>query len=531
MDVSALKVTELRAELSKRGLPTKGLKKELSERLQLAVDSEGGIGGTEEGNGEDRGKRKRSEDERDSLPDGGPVAPPAKKKRSSPSPKLETTDAVIAIKGKAQVPKEEVSIKGKAVLASKPPPLSPSAESKTASGASPVDDYLMDEPMEMETVEASEKKEEVSIRGTARKDERGSQGVSIRGVASKIPEEREEERSKDLESPPVERKKEAMVPKPDEVLIRGTATKGKPVEPSPPPKQEKPIEAQPSGPDYADSSSVSGPSNALYISGLVRPFTIPQLKSLLAEFGEYKDFWLHPVRSHCYIIYETASSAADAATALTPPTLPRWPATTGQPLSAVSLPTSEVMRLIAEEESQPSVRLKLQISDDGSYTLVPIDSRRAWPSSQPPPLPEASKPVPSTRTDPPPGSAGFGIRGAARRGGIAMDAIAQAQKDALDRKTSREESIRATMAERSAKADVKPVEDPKLPENPVSGPDRWFNKTKAEPPLYWKEVAKEDAEKRMRGFERGLERRRERERERERRRDGRRADHWRANRH
>ncbi|KAF9940907.1 Apoptotic chromatin condensation inducer in the nucleus [Mortierella alpina] len=41
IDPSALKVTELKAELTARGLPTRGLKKDLVDRLQEALDAEG----------------------------------------------------------------------------------------------------------------------------------------------------------------------------------------------------------------------------------------------------------------------------------------------------------------------------------------------------------------------------------------------------------------------------------------------------------------------------------------------------------
>lgn len=44
MDVSKLKVTELRAELSERGLDTKGVKAVLVQRLLKAIEEETGEG-------------------------------------------------------------------------------------------------------------------------------------------------------------------------------------------------------------------------------------------------------------------------------------------------------------------------------------------------------------------------------------------------------------------------------------------------------------------------------------------------------
>lgn len=45
------------------------------------------------------------------------------------------------------------------------------------------------------------------------------------------------------------------------------------------------------------------PSNILYIVNLVRPFTIPQLRELLARTGTITDdgFWIDKIKSKCFV--------------------------------------------------------------------------------------------------------------------------------------------------------------------------------------------------------------------------------------
>jgi len=46
------------------------------------------------------------------------------------------------------------------------------------------------------------------------------------------------------------------------------------------------------------------PSNVVHVTGLVRPFTLGQLKQLLGRTGKLVDdgFWIDSIKSHCYVV-------------------------------------------------------------------------------------------------------------------------------------------------------------------------------------------------------------------------------------
>ncbi|XP_039280865.1 apoptotic chromatin condensation inducer in the nucleus isoform X2 [Nilaparvata lugens] len=60
------------------------------------------------------------------------------------------------------------------------------------------------------------------------------------------------------------------------------------------------------------------PSDVLFITNLVRPFTIPQLKNLLARTGKIAEngFWIDKIKSKCYVQYSDVEEAIETRHAL-----------------------------------------------------------------------------------------------------------------------------------------------------------------------------------------------------------------------
>jgi apoptotic chromatin condensation inducer in the nucleus len=94
---------------------------------------------------------------------------------------------------------------------------------------------------------------------------------------------------------------------------------------------------------HTASSSSSSISNVLHITHLTRPFTVGQLKELLQKYGPLKSnphasskkdestyFWLNPIKSICYVAYESESDAERARQALNNLT---WPASNPKQLN------------------------------------------------------------------------------------------------------------------------------------------------------------------------------------------------------
>lgn len=134
-------------------------------------------------------------------------------------------------------------------------------------------------------------------------------------------------------------------------------------------------------------SDTPPPSESLYVGNLVRPFTTPQLREMLSEYGEIvsSSFWIDSIKTHCYFTYSTLASSEAAHAALSNTA---WPSANTQSLIVSFVPTSQLPLLVAEEEqarlSQNRVRLELHCSRSDSegrqgewnYDLRPFQATR-----------------------------------------------------------------------------------------------------------------------------------------------------------
>ena len=54
----------------------------------------------------------------------------------------------------------------------------------------------------------------------------------------------------------------------------------------------------------------------LHITNLSRPFTVPELKTVLSKYGTFDEFWIDNIKSHAYVHYSTTEEARLAKEAL-----------------------------------------------------------------------------------------------------------------------------------------------------------------------------------------------------------------------
>ncbi|KAI8582326.1 hypothetical protein K450DRAFT_228478 [Umbelopsis ramanniana AG] len=432
-DLSKLRVVDLKEELTKRNLPTKGKKDELIARLQEALDQT------------------------------------ADKNDAETAADATEVQATNATEEKASEPETE---KEEAPLSTNPIPEETTSELATDDTA-PAGNAWPDDP----AVENNS----YDFQGSAEKQiEHDHSPVITKESGFVHPDttvekmEQEDERGSKRKGDQIDASNEAKRSKVDEAA-NGTTTPSESVttnsqrveqSDSKAGTQKQEIDTEKAS---QEPESISVETNAVYIKGFVRPLILRHAEELAKKYGIVKKFWMDSIKTHCYVIYETVEEASAAHKNIDNIV---FPPDTGRTLHVGSLSESKAEEMIVLEKEAAEKRIKF----DWELAIQALPSVIAPPASSEEPM--ATEEIPSS-----------GVR-KSRLGGIEQvskqlqRAAAETEKPsnaALPRQSA--ESINTTsLRARSVK---------------VLSLDELFQKTKTLPALYFQPVSEEVATKRL----------------------------------
>lgn len=109
-------------------------------------------------------------------------------------------------------------------------------------------------------------------------------------------------------------------------------------------------------------------STVLFVTGLVRPYTLPQLKKLLSAAGHIDEekFWIDKIKSKCYVVYSTTEEAIKTRESLHNL---KWPTSSPKNL-AVEFATLEDIDRCLHPENYEDLPLKGKPTNDNTTTKV-----------------------------------------------------------------------------------------------------------------------------------------------------------------
>ncbi|UZJ54937.1 hypothetical protein CBS101457_004257 [Exobasidium rhododendri] len=133
-------------------------------------------------------------------------------------------------------------------------------------------------------------------------------------------------------------------------------------------------------------------SRSIYVVGLIRPLTLPSFRAKVEEFGilggegikEGNEIWLDGIKSHAYVTYQDIQSAIQAKEAMTGSI---YPPETGKKLQVFYVPHTIVDNCIAVEDKawqdgRGKMELRAMIADDATslfHSLHRVDTASANP--------------------------------------------------------------------------------------------------------------------------------------------------------
>lgn len=344
MDYTKWKVPELKAELTKRDLSVKGLKKDLVERLTKA-DEEQDVTMASIGAVEVRNELLTAET-----------------MNTTTHNKAKPIDTITHENGNEEVKLAAESMKtttnGNGSQAADLP-VTP-VETTMNENEEPLPEPLAEQPVKQPPAgleEMSEPTRQATVEEAVFEDAPMVQQST-----------REEQSTKTLDEPTLpSTTMQSSAPAPAPVPV-----------PTSPTKRKRHITAEPPS-ERALPLAIHPPSSCLYISNLIRPLTILQVRSTLEKFGTVTRLWLDNIKSHAYVMFESIDEAIKAREALQGT---KFPLETGREIHLEYIPSDRLNELIEHEEWSQRDGIKVELDVKG----LEFRSNKASGRNFPPPM-------------------------------------------------------------------------------------------------------------------------------------------------